>query len=89
MIACIGRCSLIWDVRNLDVDGNWRDGPLLPVEFARQSSNRRITLVLSTLEANLESIPPLLILPSCRDNLRSCVIFRIHRSEYERPRISG
>lgn len=47
MIACIGWGSLIWDGRNLDVDGEWRaDGPMLPVEFARQSSNGRITLVL-------------------------------------------
>lgn len=47
MIACIGWGSLIWDGRNLDVDGHWRgDGPMLPVEFARQSSNGRITLVL-------------------------------------------
>jgi hypothetical protein len=47
MIACIGWGSLIWDIRNLDVDANWRaDGPLLPVEFARQSSDGRITLVL-------------------------------------------
>ena len=47
MIACIGWGSLIWDMRNLDVDGDWHpDGPMLPVEFARQSSNGRITLVL-------------------------------------------
>lgn len=47
MIACIGWGSLIWDSRKLDVDGDWRlDGPLLPVEFARQSRNGRITLVL-------------------------------------------
>jgi hypothetical protein len=47
MIAWIGWGSLIWDSRNLDVDGNWRaDGPVLPVEFARQSSNGRITLVI-------------------------------------------
>jgi hypothetical protein len=47
MIACIGWGSLIWDKRNLDVDGEWRaDGPALPVEFARQSSDGRITLVL-------------------------------------------
>ncbi len=47
MIACIGWGSLIWDRRNLDVDGNWRtDGPPLPVEFARQSRDGRITLVV-------------------------------------------
>ena len=47
MIACIGWGSLIWGRRNLDVDGRWRaDGPALPVEFARQSSDRRITLVI-------------------------------------------
>lgn len=47
MIACIGWGSLIWDWRNLDVDGRWRaDGPALPIEFARQSSDGRITLVI-------------------------------------------
>lgn len=47
MIACIGWGSLIWDARSLDVDGHWHaDGPALPVEFARQSSNGRITLVI-------------------------------------------
>lgn len=47
MIACIGWGSLIWNMGNLDVDGEWRpDGPMLPVEFARQSSNGQITLVL-------------------------------------------
>jgi hypothetical protein len=47
MIACIGWGSLIWDKRDLDVDGEWRtDGPLLPVEFARQSNDGRITLVV-------------------------------------------
>jgi hypothetical protein len=47
MIACIGWGSLIWDKCDLDVDGEWRsDGPMLPVEFACQSSDGRITLVL-------------------------------------------
>jgi hypothetical protein len=47
MIACIGWGSLIWDKRSLDVDGRWRaDGPTLPVEFGRQSSDGRITLVI-------------------------------------------
>jgi hypothetical protein len=47
MIACIGWGSLIWDRRNLDVDGEWRaNGPMLPVEFARQSDNGLITLIV-------------------------------------------
>jgi hypothetical protein len=47
MIACIGWGSLIWDKRDLDVDGEWRaNEPLWPVEFARQSNDGRITLVL-------------------------------------------
>jgi hypothetical protein len=47
MIACIGWGSLIWNIGSLDVDGEWRpDGPLLPVELARQSDNGLITLVV-------------------------------------------
>lgn len=46
-IACIGWGSLIWDKRELNVDDNWKtDGPNLPVEFARQSNNGRMTLVI-------------------------------------------
>jgi hypothetical protein len=60
MIACIGWGSLIWSRRKLDLDGNWRaDGPLLPVEFARQSSHGRITLVLE--EAQLRIMQLLLL----------------------------
>ena len=47
MIVCIGWGSLIWDTRSLDVDVHWRaDGPMLPIEFARESSDGRITLVI-------------------------------------------
>jgi hypothetical protein len=46
-IACIGWGSLIWDPRTLPVVGKWhQDGPDLPIEFARLSSEHRLTLVL-------------------------------------------
>lgn len=46
-IAVIGWGSLIWDLRDLDIEGEWNtDGPLLPIEFARVSGGNRLTLVL-------------------------------------------
>lgn len=37
----------MWDSRGLPVQGKWfNDGPLLPVEFVRQSNDGRLTLVL-------------------------------------------
>lgn len=47
MIACIGWGSLIWDPRDLEIEAEWQDnGPLLPVEYYRQSQDGRLTLVL-------------------------------------------
>jgi hypothetical protein len=46
-IVALGWGSLVWDSRNLPVIGGWSgDGPELPLEFARESADRRMTLVI-------------------------------------------
>lgn len=46
-IAIIGWGSLIWCPGTLEIKSAWhRDGPILPVEFARISKDGRLTLVI-------------------------------------------
>jgi DNA replication ATP-dependent helicase Dna2 len=47
LIACIGWGSLIWRPGSLPVRGRWfGDGPVLPLEFARQSGEGHLSLVI-------------------------------------------
>ena len=56
-IACLGWGSLIWDARELPLKQTWNeDGPLLPIEFARESADGVITLVLIDSQNTVRSL---------------------------------
>ena len=75
MIVCLAWGSLVWDPKNLELESEWfLDGPGVPVEFARQSKDGRLTLVLSP---EFQVFPSLWARMACRsiedaiENLRA------------------
>jgi hypothetical protein len=79
-IACLGWGSLIWDPRRLPVNGEWlEDGPKLPLEFARESKDGRMTLVI------VEQGPPVPTLWAELDvgNIKEAVQALVEREEAE------
>jgi hypothetical protein len=56
-IAFIGWGSLINNSRGLRITGEWqKDGPLLPVEYARISNNKSLTLVLYSKASDVQTL---------------------------------
>lgn len=56
-ITFLGWGSLIPDRRNLRIKGSWKtDGPFLPIEFARISRGKKLTLVLYPDASDIQTL---------------------------------
>ena len=83
-IVFLGWGSLIWDPRELKISGSWKkDGPCLPIEFARISMDKRLTLVLHP-DVNL--VKTLWAHTTCRD-LKEAVCNLAEREGTSKERI--
>ena len=73
-IAIIGWGSLIWQPKELAIEGDWHeDGPFLPVDFARFSGGDRLKLVIlpgARLQRTLWALSQKGALEEARDSLR-------------------
>lgn len=75
LIACLGWGSLVWDPRDLRISSEWSaDGPLVNIDFLRQSQDGRMTLVLDEVATPVRSLwaqLDVLNLAQARDDLRA------------------
>lgn len=61
-IACIGWGSLIWRPEGLKIQNHWfEDGPILPIEFTRISSDNRVTLIIDNQAKAVRTLWALMI----------------------------
>lgn len=73
-IACLGWGSLIWDPRNLPVEREWfENGPKLRIEFARQSKDGRLTLVIEPSSPEVPCLWAVMTVNSVADAHRALV----------------
>ncbi len=71
-IACLGWGSLIWRPQNLLIRQKWfEDGPVIPVEFARQSKDKRITLVITDNAKPIRVLWALMSTDNLEEGIRS------------------